>query len=285
MKNRTIWLVLPALLISVSVVLIPGILTILTSFTDFNGLDFKINFVGIGNFREIFADKVFRKALTNNIKWSVIYMIVPVAISLLIAYLLCRRERGRNVFQVIFLIPYVLAAVTNAIIWMNAIYSPVSGLLSVLRGAGVNISSPLSSTASALYGVAIVDIWHYWGFLMVVFLAAFRQTPCDQVEAAQVEGCNGWQLFRSVYFPSILPTFKLMFAMVVIFSFQSFDYIKLMTDGGPAHATEMMSTYSYRFAFNMFRFGKAAAIALVMCMFGLVASIIYVRLSRTEEYM
>lgn len=284
MKNRKIWFALPALIISVSVVLIPAIMTIVTSFTDFNGLDLNLYFIGLQNFREIFTDKVFIKALGNNIRWSIIYMSVPVSISLLVAYLLCKLERGRNVFQVIFLIPYVLAAVTNAIIWMNAIYSPVSGLLSVFRSAGVNISSPLSSVSGALYGVAIVDIWHYWGFLMVVFLAAFRQTPYDQVEAALVEGCGGVSLFRYVYFPNILPTFKLMFAMVAIFSFQSFDYIKLMTDGGPARATEMLSTYSYRFAFNMFQFGKAASVAMVMCLFGLFASVIYVSMSSSEEY-
>ncbi|MCU6732339.1 carbohydrate ABC transporter permease [Diplocloster agilis] len=282
-KQKTALLVLPALLISLSVVLFPGILTVLTSFTDFNGLSFDFNFIGLKNFQELFADRFFRLSFRNNFVWSCTYMIVPVGIALLISYLLCRRQRGRNVYQVLFLIPYVLAPITNAIIWMNAIYSPVTGFVSILKSWGLPLTSPLSSIQGALFGVAAVDIWHYWGFLMVVFLAAFRQTPQDQVEVAMVEGCNGWQMFRYVYFPSMLPTFRLMFIMVLIFSFQSFDYIWLMTGGGPAHATELLSTYSYRFAFKMFQFGKAASVALFMCIFGLIASCIYVCLSKKEN--
>ena len=277
-KNALIWPAIPALLISVVIVFIPGILTILTSFTNFNGQSLNMNFIGLKNYRELLGDSIFIKAFTNNIRWSVIYLIVPITISILIAYLLCRHQRGRNVIQALFLIPYVMASVINSVIWGTAIFSPVSGLFGVLH-----ISSPLSNMGTALYAVAAVDIWHYWGFLLIIFLAAFRQTPQDQVEAALMDGCNGWQLFRYVYLPSILPTFKIMAAMVLIFSFQSFDYIWLITQGGPANASEMLSTYSYRLAFSLFNFGKAAAVALFICLIGLGVSIVYVHMSNQED--
>jgi raffinose/stachyose/melibiose transport system permease protein len=151
-----------------------------------------------------------------------------------------------------------------------------------LRDYGFPIRSPLGNLNTALYTVATVDIWHYWGFLTVVYLAALRQTPYDQVEAAMVEGANGWQLFRHVYFPSIRPTVQLMFVMIIIFSFMTFDYIYLLTGGGPAHATEMLSTYAYTFAFMTFQFGKASAVGLMMSLFGLLASFLYVWLSRKD---
>jgi raffinose/stachyose/melibiose transport system permease protein len=130
--------------------------------------------------------------------------------------------------------------------------------------------------------VAGVDIWHFWGFLTVVYLAALRQTPLDQVEAALVEGANGWQIFRYVYLPSIRPTLQLMWVMIVIFSFLAFDYVYLLTQGGPANSTEMLSTYAYTAAFSAFQFGKAAAVGIIMSFFGLIASCVYTWLSRRQ---
>jgi raffinose/stachyose/melibiose transport system permease protein len=191
-------------------------------------------------------------------------------------------RKGRSFFQAVYLIPYVIAPVTNALIWANIIFSPSGGLFGYLRRLGFTISSPLGNMKTALYGVAGVDIWHYWGFLTVVYLAALRQTPVDQIEAAEIEGINGWQLFWKVYLPNIAPTIKMMFIFIIIYSFLTFDYVYLLTTGGPAHATEMLSTYAYNIAFNTFRFGMAAAVALVMSIFGAIAAFFYTYLSRKE---
>ena len=103
------------------------------------------------------------------------------------------------------------------------------------------------------------------------------------VEAATMDGCNGWQLFRYIYFPSMLPTFKMMLVLIVIQSFLQFDYVYLLTSGGPAHATEMLGTLTYNYAFSLFQFGKSAAIAVMMSVLGLVASLMYARMSRNES--
>lgn len=275
-------LVMPALLLSMTIIAIPGLMTAYVSFTDWNGVSANMNWIGLDNFRKIFDDYVFWKALSNNIRWTFLFLTIPVFIGLLTAMLLLRRKRGRTAYQLIFLFPYVLAPVTNAILWLNIMLNPLTGVVGYLRDYGFPIRSPLGNLDTALYTVAMVDIWHYWGFLTVVYLAALRQTPYDQVEAAMVEGANGWQLFRHVYFPSIRPTVQLMFVMIIIFSFLTFDYIYLLTGGGPAHATEMLSTYAYTFAFMTFQFGKASAVGLMMSLFGLLASFLYVWLSRKD---
>ncbi len=275
-------LVMPALLLSVSVVLIPGILTAYVSFTDWNGVSPEMKWIGFENFAAIFRDKVFWQALSDNVRWMLLFLTIPVIIGLLTATLLLRRKRGRTAYQMIFLFPYVLAPVTNAILWLNIILNPVSGVMGYLQKMGFPLRAPLGNISTALYAVALVDIWHYWGFLTVVYLAALRQTPIEQVEAAMVEGANGWQLFRFVYLPSIRPTVQLMFILIIIFSFLTFDYIYLLTGGGPAHATEMLSTYAYTFAFASFQFGKAAAVGLMMSIFGLMASFAYTWMSRKE---
>ena len=276
-------LIAPALIISVCIILVPGVMTVIYSFTDWNGLSPEINFIGFRNFIELFHDKIFYKAITNNFIWTVLFLTIPVCIGMLAAMLLLSRRRTRSIYQVAFLIPYVLAPSVNAMLWLNVMFSPVSGVISVLRNMGMDISSPLANVKTAIYGCAAVDIWHYWSYLTVIYLAALRQTPTDQVEAARVEGCNGWQLFRYIYLPNIMSTVSLMFVMITIGSFLAFDYIKLMTGGGPAHATEVLGTYAYTFAFSSMKVGKAAACGLFISFFGLIASFIYARISKKEE--
>ncbi|TDE95003.1 sugar ABC transporter permease [Occultella glacieicola] len=273
-------LLAPAILLSMAIVLVPGVFTLVTSFTDWNGVAADPEFVGVENYAAILADPIFRTAVGNNIIWTLLFLTIPVVLGLGVALLLLRRPRTRGLYQVIFLLPYVMAAVTNAMVWLNMIYSPISGVIGFLNKQGWDIDSPISSLDGAIYAVAAVDIWHYWGFLLVVYLAALRQTPVEQIEAAQLEGANSWQVFRYVYLPNIRPTMQLMFVMIMIFSFLTFDYIFLMTQGGPANSTEMLSTFAYSLAFATFQFGKAAAVGIVMGVFGLVASVIYTRMSR-----
>lgn len=270
-------LVAPALLLSIVIVVVPGILTLLFAFTDWSGVGFDPHFVGAQNFRDILADPVFATALTNNIKWLVMFLTLPAVIGLLTAMLLLRRKRIRTFYQVIYLMPYVLAPVVNALIWQTIIYNPHGGVAGLL-----GLQPPTGSTGTSLYAAAAVDMWHYWGFLTVVYLGAIRQTPVDQVEAAIVDGAGGWGVFKNVYLPSIRPTLLLMGVMTVIFSFLAFDYVYLLTQGGPAHSSEVMGTYAYAFAFSSFEFGKAAAVGIVMSVFGLLASILYTRVSRRE---
>ena len=287
MKKRKInwnyFLIAPALLISVSIILLPGVMTFAYSFTDWNGLSPNINFIGLKNFIELFQDKIFFKAIQNNIIWTLLSLTIPVCIGMLAAMLLLSRKKTRSIYQVAFLIPYVLAPSVNAMLWLNVVFSPVSGVISVFRNMGIDISSPLADMKTAIYGCAAVDIWHYWSYLTVIYLAALRQVPNDQVEAARLDGCNGWQLFRYIYLPNIMSTVSLMFVMITIGSFLAFDYIKLMTGGGPAHATEVLGTYAYSFAFDSMKVGKAAAVGLFISFFGLIASTIYTRLSKNEE--
>ncbi|MEW2398207.1 sugar ABC transporter permease [Streptomyces sp. NPDC046862] len=275
-------LVAPALLLSALIVVVPGALTAYAAFTDWNGSGFPKPFVGLRNFTAILDDPVFATALGNNIKWLVLFLTLPAVIGLLTAWLLLRRRRTRTFYQVVYLMPYVLAPVVNALVWLNIIYNPDGGLISALDAMGLHLTSPLSSLNGALYAAAAVDMWHYWGFLTVVYFGAMRQTPVDQVEAAIVDGAGSWQVFRHVYLPSIRPTLLLMGVMTVIFSFLAFDYVYLLTQGGPAHSSEVMGTYAYAFAFSAFEFGKASAVGLIMSFFGLIASCVYTWMSRRQ---
>jgi raffinose/stachyose/melibiose transport system permease protein len=136
---------------------------------------------------------------------------------------------------------------------------------------------------TALYAVAGIDMWHYWGFLTVVYFASLRQTPQEQIEASIIDGCSLWQQLRFIYYKSIKMTMKLMFIMIIIFSFMTFDYVYLVTGGGPARSTEMLSIYANSY-FTTFQTGKAASVAFIMSFFGFLAAGICVRLSRKEDF-
>jgi raffinose/stachyose/melibiose transport system permease protein len=270
---------LPAVLISAVVVVLPAALTILASFTEWDGVSDPY-WVGLDNYRELYDETLFWEAIFNNLRWMVIFLTIPMALGLIAASVLLRRRRSAAIYQIILLIPYVLSPVANTGIWVNMIYDVNSGVIGFINKHFFTMPYPLGTASTALYAVAATNIWSFWGYLAVIFYAAIRQTPEEQLEAAYLEGASGWQVFVNVTFPNILPTFALMFVFVTIFSFLNFDYVYLMTGGGPAGSTEMLSTLAYGYAFRTFEVGKAAAVAIVMSAFGLVASVVYVNLNR-----
>ena len=277
------WLfALPALAINVALILIPALLTVALAFCTWDGFSAPV-FVGFANFQAMFADRVFWIALGNNLKWTLIFLTVPIAIGLVAATLLLTIKRGRTFFQIVYFIPVVAATAITARVWQGMIYNPNTGVFGLLSRFGIELSDPLAATHSALYGIAVVDLWHWWGFLAVIFLAALRQVPEEMVEAARLDGAGFFALMRDILIPAIAPTIKLMMVMTVIWSFLVFDFVYILTQGGPAYSSEVLSTLAYRNAFFEFDLGRAAAVALVIALFGLTATFAYVRLQTRER--
>jgi raffinose/stachyose/melibiose transport system permease protein len=273
---------LPALVINLLIILIPALLTIAMAFVEWDGVSTP-SWVGLDNFRAIMADPVFLSALLNNIKWAAIFLIIPMVMGVVASSLLLFMRRGPSFFQTIYFLPVLIATVVVARVWQGMIYNPESGLVGWLRFHGFTLSDPLANPLTALYAVAAVDLWHWWGFLAVIFFAALRQVDVAQIEAAVLEGANLFQLMRHILIPAIRPTIALMMIMTVIWSFLAFDFVYVLTQGGPAYASEVLSTLSYRYAFYNYTIGPAAAVALVISFFGLIATVFYVRVQQRGE--
>ena len=272
----------PTLIINFAIILVPAVLTIALAFFSWDGISAPV-FIGLGNFQALFSDGVFWSALTNNIIWTCIFLVVPVAMGLLAATMLLVARRGRTFFQVVYFLPVVIATAITARVWQGMIYSPVTGIFGLLHRMGVPVANPLAATSTALFGVATVDLWHWWGFLCVIFFAALRQVPQEQIEAARLEGATYWQMLRYVLLPGIRSTILLMLILTVIWSFLVFDFVYILTQGGPAFSSEVLSTLAYRHAFYDLNVGQAAAVALVISIFGLIATFFYVRIQSREE--
>ena len=272
----------PTLIINFAIILVPALLTIALAFFSWDGITAPV-FIGLGNFQALFADRVFWTALTNNLIWTCLFLTVPIAMGLLAATMLLVVKRGRTFFQVVYFIPVVIATAITARIWQGMIYSPVTGVFGLITHAGFPLPNPLASTSTALFGVATVDLWHWWGFLCVIFFAALRQVPQELIESARIEGASFWQMMRYVLLPGIRPTITLMMIMTVIWSFLAFDFVYILTQGGPAFSSEVLSTLAYRHAFYDLAVGQAAAAALVISLFGLVGTFFYIRVQTREE--
>ena len=274
--------IVPTLIINFAIILIPALLTVALAFFSWDGISAPV-FVGLDNFTAVFSDNVFWSALANNIIWTCIFLVVPVAMGLVAATMLLIAKRARNFFQVVYFLPVVIATAITARVWQGMIYSPVTGVFGLLNRFGIPIGNPLAGTSTALYGVATVDLWHWWGFLCVIFFAALRQVPQEQIEAARIEGATYWQMLRYVLLPGIRPTITLMMILTVIWSFLVFDFVYILTQGGPASSSEVLSTLAYRYAFYDLNVGQAAAVALIISCFGLIATFFYVRIQTREE--
>ncbi len=259
------WLfMLPILLVNGVVILAPSIASVYFAFTDWSGLG-SANFIGLANFTKMFSDHVYRGALINNVKWTLIFLTVPIFMGLLGAVLLAPIKRGQMFFRTAYFIPYVIASVVNSQVWKNILH-PTKGLGVFLARQGLEFMDIkfFGDQRIVLYSIAFVDNWHWWGFLVVVYLAAMQQIDPELYEAARIEGANRWQEFRHVTLPLIRPTLIFTLLMTIIWSFLVFDYIYVLTRGGPAHASEVLATEAWRVAFSHFEAGYAAAIGLSM---------------------
>jgi raffinose/stachyose/melibiose transport system permease protein len=249
--------------------------------TDWSGIG-PAEFIGLENFRTmIFDDMSYRNALSNNLVWMAFFMIIPFVLALATAYLLAQVTKGGMLFRTALFVPYILPSVICAAIWRNLL-SPRTGLGAELAKIGIPglDFAWLGNTKTALYAIAFVDNWHFWGFLMVLFLAAMQNISPDLYDAAKIDGANRWQEFRNVTIPGIRPTLVFMLMMVGIWSFLAFEYIWILTQGGPAGSSEVLSVLVYKQAFNRFEAGYAAALGLSMSFFAGIVIGIFVFLRR-----
>lgn len=271
LKRWRPWLFLaPLLLLNLIVIMLPSVMALRYAFTDWSGIG-PARFVGLANFKELLTDPVYYRSLWNNIRWTLIFLTVPVFMGLVGAHLLSSVKRGQVLFRTLFFIPYVLASVVNTYIW-RLILNPVFGVGPWLADHGVPWLDVrfFGRADTALYSVAFVDNWHFWGFLVVLYLAAMNGVDVELYEAVRIEGANRWHEFRHVTIPGIRPTLIFTLMMIMIWSLLVFDYIFLLTNGGPAHSSEVLATYTYSTAFYSLRVGYATAIAVTMTFFSAI---------------
>lgn len=257
--------ILPAFIIHVCVVTGPAFSTLVMSLFDWNGMG-GATFIGLDNFKEIFTnDPIVVQAVIHNLQWLAIFITVPLLLGFIVAILVSRLGRLQMFFRTVYFIPYVISAAVAGKIW-TAYMNPYYGLNTVFDQLGLEQLAKtlwLGNPKIALFAVAFVDNWHWWGFVMVLFLGALQQVDPTLYEAARVDGATKFQELIHVSIPGIRQTIAFVLIMTIMWSFLTFDYVYIMTNGGPANSTEIMSTWIYKNAFVKYRAGYANALCVI----------------------
>jgi raffinose/stachyose/melibiose transport system permease protein len=278
----TAWLfMVPLVVINVLVILGPSVATIYYSLTDWSGIG-PAEFVGLQNYRDMLADGDFWMALWHNVVWTILFLTVPVLLGLLGAFLLSQIKRFQMFFRIAYFVPFVVASVVNAALWKN-ILDPERGIGSALASIGIPFLEGVSFFGSerlALPSVAFVNIWAWWGFVVLLFLTALQSVDQELYEAAGMDGAGRWQQFLNVTLPGIRPTFVFVILLSIINSLLVFDYVWIITQGGPAGASEVVGTLMWKEAFQRFEAGYAAAMGLGLSFVSGLIVLIFIILRR-----
>ncbi|MFJ7088005.1 carbohydrate ABC transporter permease [Streptomyces griseus] len=256
-------MVAPALLHASLWIGLPVLAAVVLAFTKYDVLTAP-QFVGLDNFRDMLDDAVFRKSIVNTVVYTFFTVPFGMLLGLLLALALHTGLKARGIFRTAVFLPQVTATVAIALVWLW-IYNPGNGLFNALLSfIGIDGPAWLSSTAWAMPSVILVGIWQGIGMKMLIYLAALQSLPRELYEAASVDGASKVRQFFSITLPLLKPATFFVLITSMIGAFQSFDQIYILTDGGPANSTTMMTYEIYKSAFREFRVGYACAQSLVL---------------------
>ncbi|MCI2048102.1 MAG: sugar ABC transporter permease [Lachnospiraceae bacterium] len=251
--------ILPSLAIFMVFMIVPIFMGLYISFTDYDGFK-KMDFVGVQNYVDMFKDSYFLVSFKNNIFYTLFTVPATLILALLLAVAVNRGIRGSAVFKTLFFFPYITSMVAVGIIWTLLFNPTVGPINNLLRSFG--ISNPpgwLLSTTWALPAVMIVTVWKWMGYYMIIFLAGLQGIPKQLYEAAEVDGAGRVKKFFNITLPLLSPTTFLVLILLIINSFQVFDLINIMTEGGPGRATNVLVYRIYQEGFKYMHFGYASA--------------------------
>ncbi len=273
--------VVPALLLVVGMFWYSIGVTVWLSFTDSNGLSAP-HFVGLANYTALFQDPQLSTNVYNTLIWTVAMIVLPVGLGLVAAVML-RHRRARSVFQTVFYLPYAIGFVTTGVIWSFLFGTSGFGVLFQALGfhSLANVQW-LNDVPLNTYSMIVASTWQVVGVDMLLFLVGLDTIDPQIIEAAGLDGAAGWRLFRHITFPSLTPMTRVIIATSIVNALQAFNLIGVMTQGGPYNSSSTFAVWMYQQSFQFFKMGYGAAIAVVLTIFVLVASVGYLRRSLRE---
>lgn len=256
---------------------IPMIASFFLSFTNYDGLS-KIKLVGITNYLELLSDDTFRISLSNNLLYTAVTIPVGIVIALFIAISLNKNLPGTKLLRTFYFFPFITSWVAVSIIW-KALFDPTIGPINSFL-MSIGISNPpqwLASTACAMPAIIITAIWKNAGYNMIILIAGLQTIPEELYEAVEIDGANGKQKFFNVTLPMLSPVMFFVTIISIISSFKVFDPVLVMTNGGPARATNVLVYDIYQEGFQFFKMGYASAIAFVLFIIIMIITLIQFR--------
>lgn len=282
-RNMPYWLILPAVIAMGGVLIYPMLFSFWVSFHDWPLTSQSVRWIGIDNYTNIVHSNFFRRVLVQNIVFVLACISANFIIGMALALLLNLPFPGRGLFRTLFLLPMLIPP-TLAGFNFSWIFNDRFGLANQLI-ITFHLGEPrawLSDPTLARFAIVLVTVWSGVPFFMLILLAGLQSLPESPYEAATIDGARSWQKFRDITLPLMKPVIAVAAAIQVIDLFRVFDTIYVMTNGGPAHSTELLPFYIFRSAFSENRAGYAAALGYITLLITTLFLIPIIRADRKE---
>ena len=287
MKNRIypLYFSLGAVVLYTLFMVIPGLMGIYLSFTDWNRYSSDIHFVGLKNFALIFSQRNYWDSILHTIIFTVVTIISKTVIALMLALLLSKGlKRFFNFHRVVIYLPAILPMIVVGIVFRSILH-PTTGVLNeFLRSVGLDFltQSWLTKPSIALYSIIAVDTWKGVGYIMVIMLAGLHVIPSEYYEAAQLDGASPWDEFWQITLPLLLPTLMVTTVLNLLYGLKVFDIVWVLTNGGPGYATETVYTVVFK-EFSKGRYGVSTALSSLLFVIMLICGYWLIHMMHSNE--
>ena len=268
----------PALILFTMFVTLPLGESAWYSLFNWNGYGTPSNFVGIANYERILNHSVFHIAVGNTLKIVAISLLVQMPLALFLALLIYKKTPTNALFRLVFFLPYILAEVAAGLIWSFVFDGNYGVTASIAQSFGLGNVFILSDPDLAFMAIMTVIVWKYFGFHMMIYIAALQSVPQDQIEAAKIEGASRWQVVRYVQIPHIRPAIAVSAFFAIIGALQVFDVIIPLTNGGPSNQTHTIVTYLYTFGLTRLNIGFGSAVGVILFIGAVTVAVFYQRI-------
>lgn len=273
----------PSLLFFTVMLLIPFMIGIYYSFTEWNGISTQPHWVGLSNLRKIFSsDDTFRTSFLFTLKYSIVNVVLINLVAFLFALLLTRTLRWAKLYRTVYFLPNVIGGLLLGYIFQ---FIFTRGLPSIGMLTGIKyLQVPwLGTPETAFWGAIIIGVWQSSGYMMMIYIAGIINIPRELLEAAQIDGAEGWKIVRTITIPLIMPSFTVCLFLTISSSFKAFDQILSLTGGGPFKSTEVVAMDIYNEAFGRSNMGLGSAKAIIFFVIIATITLIQVWLTKRRE--
>ena len=275
----------PAFILFTFWVIVPTVSSVYYSFTSWDGISENIKFIGLANYKEIFTSARFGNALKNTAILTVFISLFENACALAFALMVDNVRWGKNFFRSAFYIPVLISGIVSGFIWKIMYKYNFGTFNSLLTNIGLEEFRQdwLGNTSLTLLMIGLVLIWKGAGYYMIIYLASLQSVSVDLIEAAEIDGANAWQRFKSITVPMISGAFTINFTLSLIKGLKVFDEINVMTDGGPGFTSETLVYLLYKVGFNEGRQGFGTAVGIMLLFIIIILNTLQQKFLRSRE--
>lgn len=265
----------PALFLIILLLIAPIIVVFLLSLTNYQLGALRWSWVGLGNYAEIFSDRIFLRSLGNTFIYVAIVVPGSVILGLVVAILVHERTKSKAIYQTIFFLPVTTTLIAMSVVWHFLLNPALGPITSLSRALGWGEFDVFGDPDLVLVGLAVIGIWQLVGFNMILFLAGLTAIPRDLYDAADIDGADGaWDRFARVTWPMLGPTTLFVVVTTTITAFRVFDTVAVITRGNPQGRSDVLLYTLYKVGFQDFNMGPASAMTIAFLVFVLVIALV-----------